>query len=189
MDEKLHVQALKVGLLGTQCYVIWRENEPECVVIDPGDEPERIRAACGGRRIAAMMLTHGHFDHIGGVSALAEAGTEIVIHRLDAPLLRDPVGNVSGMVGRRITAPEATRLVEEGDTVTAAGMAFRVMHTPGHTPGSVCYEAGACLFSGDTLFHAGYGRTDLPGGDEAAMAASLRRLAPMRATHVLYPGH
>lgn len=189
MDETLHAQALTVGLLGTQCYVIWRENEPDCVVIDPGDEPERVRAACGGRRIAAILLTHGHFDHIGAVGALAQAGTEIVIHRLDAPLLADPEGNVSTMVGRRITAPEATRLVEDGDTVTAAGVAFRVTHTPGHTPGSVCYEAGRSLFTGDTLFHAGYGRTDLPGGDEAAMAASLRRLAAMRATHELYPGH
>ena len=88
-----------------------------------------------------------------------------------------------------MTAPAPTRTVAEGDMVEAAGIAFRVLHTPGHTRGSVCYEVGNALFTGDTVFHMGCGITDLPGGDEDAMKASLARLAPMLRDHTIYPGH
>lgn len=191
MDEMLQIRRVTVGPLAlrTQCYVLWREGRADCVVIDPGDEPERIRQALDGKHLAAILLTHGHFDHIGAVGALAGEDTEIIIHRLDAPLLSDPERNVSAMVRRRITAPMATRLVEEGDRVEAAGIAFTVLHTPGHTPGSVCYQTEHALFTGDTLFAQGWGRTDLPGGDELAMQRSLRRLAPLAGQCAVYPGH
>ena len=185
----LKMKTLSVGDLGTCCYIVWDDASETCVVIDPGAEPERILAACEGRRIEAILLTHGHFDHIGGVADLARDGAEIVIHQADAPLLSSPELNVSTMIRRAITAPDATRTVREGDALTFAGLTFTVLHTPGHTPGSVCYRTGEQLFTGDTLFHHGYGRTDFPGGSMHQLADSLRRLQPLAQQCEIYPGH
>ena len=185
----LQMKSLSVGELSTCCYILWDDAADTCVVIDPGAEPERIRVACEGRRIEAILLTHGHFDHIGAVAELAKDGAEIVIHQADAPMLGDPQLNASWLVGWRITAPEATRTIQEGEALTCAGVTFNVMHTPGHTPGSVCYQAGEWLFTGDTLFHYGYGRTDLPGGSMRQLAESLRRLQPLAQQYGIFPGH
>ena len=184
-----HILPLTVGELATRCYVLWLEGRDDCLVIDPGAEAETIRRACGGKRIAAILLTHGHFDHIGAVRELMAEDTVLAVHRLDAPLLSDPQANVSWMLGRSVTAPAPTRLLEEGDEVEAAGMTLRVLHTPGHTPGGVCYALGENLFTGDTMFDRGYGRTDLPGGDEAALMRSLRRLTPLRRPCRIFAGH
>ena len=190
MDKAtLHILPLTVGELATRCYVLWLEGRDDCAVIDPGAEAETIRRACENRRIAAILLTHGHFDHIGAVEALMEEDTLLAIHRLDAPLLSDPQANVSWMLGRSVTAPTPARLLDEGDAVEAAGMTLQVLHTPGHTPGGVCYKLGENLFTGDTMFDRGYGRTDLPGGDEAALLRSLRRLTPLRRTCRIFAGH
>jgi glyoxylase-like metal-dependent hydrolase (beta-lactamase superfamily II) len=104
-------------------------------------------------------------------------------------MLSNPQLNASWLVGWNVTAPEANRTVREGEEITYAGVTFTVLHTPGHTPGSVCYRAGEKLFTGDTLFHFGYGRTDLPGGSMAKLAESLRRLAPLAQQHEIFPGH
>jgi len=185
----LNMKTLTVGELGTCCYIVWDSESDDCVVIDPGAEPERIRKACDGHRIAAIFLTHGHFDHIGGVKELAKEGAEIVIHRADAAMLTDAMLNASWLVGDHVTAPEATKTVQEGDVITFASVDFTVLHTPGHTPGCVCYQAGEWLFTGDTLFHYGYGRTDLPGGSMSQLAASLRRLQPLARQYEIFPGH
>ena len=185
----LHILPMTVGELATRCYVLWLEGRDDCLVIDPGAEAETIRRACGGKRIAAILLTHGHFDHIGAVRELMAADTVLAVHRLDAPLLSDPQANVSWMLGRSVTAPTPTRLLEEGDEVEAAGITLQALHTPGHTPGGVCYVLGENLFTGDTMFEHGYGRTDLPGGDEAALIRSLRYLTPLRRTCRIFAGH
>lgn len=184
----MNILCRTVGMLGTCCYVLWQEGRSDCLVIDPGADAASVRAATTGRRIAGILLTHGHFDHIGAVGDLL-GDAELFIHRDDAAMLGDPRLNASWMIGREITAPAATRLVHEGDEIACAGITLRVLHTPGHTPGSVCYEAGEHLFTGDTLFDHGYGRTDLPGGDAAALMNSLRRLMPLLADHHLYAGH
>ena len=184
------IQELTVGIVQTRCYILGREDGEECVVIDPGDEAARIRKAAGGRKITAILLTHGHFDHIGAVRDLMDADTRLVIHELDAPMLTDPVLNAgAGLLGRSITAPEATDKVREGDELELAGLKIRVLHTPGHTPGSVCWLIEGELFTGDTIFDYGWGRTDLPGGSEEQMAASLRRLAPLVRQYPMHAGH
>lgn len=189
MAGKLCVKEITVGMLGTCCYLVWREGREDCVVIDPGAEPERIRQAAQGKRIAAVLLTHGHFDHIGGAAGLKAEGCDVVIHRLDAPMLTDPQLNASWMIGQPVTAPEADVLVREGDTIDYAGVTFTVLHTPGHTPGGACYLAEDRLFTGDTLFQYGYGRTDLPGGSAAELGRSLQRLYPLARQYAIYPGH
>lgn len=185
----LQMKAMTVGDLGTCCYIVWDDASDGCIVIDPGAEPERVRRACEGRKIEAILLTHGHFDHIGGVAGLADEGVDVVIHVADAPMLRDAQLNASWLVGDHVTAPAATRTIREGDVLHYAGADFTVLHTPGHTPGCVCYQAGEWLFTGDTLFHYGYGRTDLPGGSMHELAASLRRLQPLMQQYDIFPGH
>ena len=113
----------------------------------------------------------------------------MVFHALVAPLLFNPLENASLLMGAPVTAPEATKLVHEGDTVMAAGLTFTVLHTPGHTAGSVCYQIGDKLFTGDTLFRFGCGRTDLPTGSSEQMQASLARVVPMARNLEIYPGH
>ena len=186
----MQVVEISVGMVQTRCYILSKENGQECIVIDPGDEAARIRKAAGDRKIAAILLTHGHFDHIGAVRELMDADTRLVIHELDAPMLKDPDLNAGlGLLGRAVTAPEATDTVREGDELELAGLKIKVLHTPGHTPGSVCYLIEGELFTGDTLFDYGWGRTDLPGGNEEQMAASLRRLMTMVRTMPMHAGH
>ena len=158
------IKELTVGRVATCCYVLSREDRDDCIVIDPGDEAERIRKAAGGKRIAAILLTHGHFDHIAAAGALMDEGTRLMVHELDAPLLSDPERNVSLLFGGpAVTAPKPTDLLHEGQELTEAGLNIQVLHTPGHTPG----------------------------GDEHALFASLRRLIPLVRDQQIpfHPGH
>lgn len=187
----MQIQPLTVGIVSTNCYILSAdEAAAECVVIDPGDEAKRILRAVGSRRIAAILLTHGHFDHIGAVAALKGEDTPVLIHELDAPMLEDPGLNGSRLLLRQDwKSVPATDLLQEGSRLSLAGLDIEVLHTPGHTPGSACFRIGDHLFTGDTLFEHGWGRTDLPGGDEHALFASLRRLMPMTRTLTIHPGH
>lgn len=185
----LQIKEVTVGMVSTCCYLLWDDTRDDCIVIDPGDEADRIRLAAQGKHIAAILLTHGHFDHIGAVKALMDTDTALVIHAQDAPMLLDAQQNASFLIGRAVTACAATRTVREGDELCYAGMILRVLHTPGHTAGSVCYQVENCLFTGDTLFHYGYGRTDLPSGSMSQLRQSLERLMPMAQEMEIYPGH
>ena len=178
----LNMKHLALGAYQTNCYLVWEENSPTCVVIDPGYEPDTIldEAKKLGKEITAVLLTHGHFDHVGGVRELAaETGCPVYLH--EAELSMPP----------QMTAGPLfyTNTYGEGDFVEAAGLSFKVLHTPGHTPGSVCLLCENAMFSGDTLFWGSCGRTDLPGGSWVTIRKSLLRLADLSGDYDVYPGH
>lgn len=183
----MEIQALQVGSIPTNCYLVFDPGRTDALVIDPGDNPERIFAALNGRMPAAVLLTHGHFDHTGALSAFA--GVPIYIHEADAPMLSDPHLSVGDGNGDLRPRPAATHLLADGEQLHLAGLDIAVLHTPGHTPGGVTYQIGDALFTGDTLFAHGYGRTDLPGGDFSALRRSLRRLLHLAGDFRVFPGH
>ncbi len=178
---------LVLGPIGTNCYIVSADESREAIIIDPAEHPDRIREALGGKTAAAVLLTHGHFDHTGALSAFADL--PIYIHRLDAPMLSDPHLSVADLIHDRKPRPPATSLIEDGTVLDIAGLEIHVIHTPGHTPGSVSYLIGDALFTGDTLFQGSYGRTDFPGGSWEQEMASIRRLLALPEDHPVYPGH
>ena len=175
----MNIQRLTLGLYQTNIYIL--SNDTEALVIDPGYEPDTILDALEGLTLKAILLTHGHFDHVGAVKELvAETGCEVYIHAAESTM---PPMMTAGPL-------YYTRTYAEGDTVAPiAGAELTVLHTPGHTPGSVCLLWGQELFAGDTLFAGSCGRVDLPGGDPAQMMQSLNRLASLQADYRVHPGH
>ena len=178
----LNMKTLPLGAYQTNTYLVWDENSTGCVVIDPGYEPEVILAEAEklGKTVAAVFLTHGHFDHVGGVKTIA-AETDCPVYLNEAELSMPP----------QMTAGPLyyTNTYDEGDFVEAAGLAFKVLRTPGHTPGSVCLLCENAMFSGDTLFWGSCGRTDFPGGSWTEIRKSLVRLAELPGDYRVYPGH
>lgn len=185
----MQIKTLSVGPIRANCYILSLKDRDDCVLIDPGAQPERILAAANGMRVAAVLLTHGHFDHIGAVAGVLAPDTALYIHGLDEPMLRDPGRNMATMIGQELVVNAAAVPVKEGEVISAAGIAFAVLHTPGHTPGSVCFMTGKALFTGDTMFRHGYGRTDLPGGSWDDLYQSMKRLLLMQKDFDVYPGH
>lgn len=188
----VHIHALTVGSLGTNTYLVFEPNSPTCLVIDPGAEGARIleKATQLGRSIEAILLTHGHFDHVEAVQELVQrTACAVWIHPGDHnPAL--PQHPMSGMLYPLAGTPaDAFRFCNDGDTVYAAGLGLQVLHMPGHTPGSVCFVCEEALFSGDVLFAGSCGRTDLPGGNHTTMRKTLRRLSALTQDYQVYPGH
>ena len=175
-----NVHTLTLGSFQTNTYIL--QNGSRCVIIDPGYEPDTIESFLQAHKLTAdaILLTHGHFDHVGGVRQLA-ADLECPVYIHEADLALPP----------QLTAGTLyyTDLYAEGDTVSPAGLDIRVLHTPGHTPGSVCLLCENNMFSGDTLFAGGCGRTDLPGGSWTTIAKSLKRLAALEENYRVWPGH
>lgn len=182
-------EKLTGGPLGVNAYIVSAPGRDDCIVIDPGVPFPQLEEALRGRRVPLVLLTHAHFDHMLTLGPLREAGAALCLHRLDAPMLADERLNLCGMVGKRLRFAPAERLCEDGDTIEAAGVCLRVLHTPGHTPGGICLLAGDDLFSGDTMFWDSYGRTDFPGGSAQQMQDSLKRLWRLPAGVVVHPGH
>ncbi len=185
----LDIRTVVGGPLEVNTYVVGPEDGDSCVLIDPGAEETSVRGAVGARRVCAVLLTHAHFDHMLHARPWLEHGAKLYVHRLDAPALEDTKLNLAWMISETLLLPRADVLLEEGSVVTEAGLTLRVMHTPGHTPGGVCYLADGVVFCGDTMFYRSYGRVDLPGGDMAQIMASLTRLKELPPETIAYPGH
>ena len=176
----MNIHTLPLGMLQTNCYIL--TNGDHCLVIDPGDEADKVLGLLEkqGLTLEAILLTHGHFDHVGAVKTLA-AETDCQIYLCQEEL---------ALPGAMTAGPLFyTDFYKEGDRLTLAGLSFEVLHTPGHTPGSVCLMCENVIFSGDTLFWGSCGRTDLPGGSWSTIRKSLKRLAELSGDYDVYPGH
>lgn len=185
----MDIRTVVGGPLEVNTYVVGPEGGDCCVVIDPGAQESEVLEEVGARRVCAVLLTHAHFDHMLHAQPWLDRGAKLYVHRLDAPALSDVRLNLSTIIGEQLALPQADVLLEEGSVVEEAGLTLRVLHTPGHTPGGVCYMADGVMFCGDTMFYRSYGRVDLPGGDMAQMMASLNRLKQLDPATIVYPGH
>lgn len=190
----MFVKCLVVGEVQTNCYIVAADGSEKCVIMDPGDYADYILSEVNkaGYVIEAVLLTHGHFDHILAVDAIRKkTGCKIYAYEEERRLLKDPKLNVSVACGPGISE-NADVYLKEGDTVDAAGLSFKVIATPGHTVGSVCYyvEDEAVIFSGDTLFEMSVGRTDLPTGSTGTLIRSIKeKLFTLPDDITVYPGH
>jgi glyoxylase-like metal-dependent hydrolase (beta-lactamase superfamily II) len=166
------------------------DGEGPLIVVDPAGDERELLAAIDSRPVAAVVLTHGHFDHLGAARALLSAtGAPLAVHEADAVAITSAAGSGGAPFGFDYSAPRADRLLNEGDVVQAGTLRLAVIHTPGHTPGSICLFGEGHLFAGDTLFSGSIGRTDFPGGDMAAMRRSIARLSTLDDAVVVHAGH
>ncbi len=168
----MHVSSICLGPLATNAYLV--ESDGATVLVDPAEDSEALSSFLGDASVDAVVLTHGHFDHIGG--AWSCNGAKVMMHKADLPYVD------RFYPGHR----PIDRYLDEGDEIVVG---LRVLHTPGHSPGSIVAAADGVLFVGDLLFAGSIGRTDLPGGSPREMDASLRRIAGLKGDPIVYPGH
>lgn len=185
------IKTIPVGQLEANCYIVTDEDSLQCAVIDPGDESNTIMdyLESNNLKCKAILLTHGHYDHVGAAAEVMEqTGAIIYINPRDE-------GYAPGMSGMKYKMPEGGRYYDEGDIIKVGGLTFAVMATPGHSPGSVTLICGDeksdndVLFTGDTLFKGSCGRADLPGGGFRAELKSLKKLCDLPGDYEVYPGH
>lgn len=178
----MKITTFQLGALGTNCYIVTDEQTRACAIVDPGDSGAALADWLDreGLKPRYVLLTHGHYDHVGGVAALRDryAGIPVYVHEADTHL-----------TPQLSMGLQWTHHYGEGDTLTMDGITFQVLHTPGHTPGSVCLQAEDALLTGDTLFAGSCGRTDFPGGSWSRMMDSLTRLANLNGDFRVLPGH
>jgi hydroxyacylglutathione hydrolase len=187
-------QQITHGSLGEHIYLIGADGAKDAVVIDPGEPRPALDALeQAGKTCAAVLLTHGHFDHIGGVRALKERfGAKVYIHEADMGMLKSNRMNLAVLTGGLVMSVEPDVLLHGGETLNLAGLSIDVIHTPGHTKGGVCFvlKAERKLFAGDTLFMEDAGRTDFPGGSEKELYHSIAdKLFPLEGDFDVYCGH
>jgi len=191
----LIVERLVVGPLQTNCYIVGDAGTGEAMVIDPGGDAERILESLDRVKLKATLIvnTHGHFDHIMANRELMEAtGAPLAIHPDDNAMLGNPLRSFALFMGRMRPSPPATVLLGEDSTVTVGAFQFQVLHTPGHSAGSISLwcPVEKVVFCGDVLFNMGIGRTDFPGGSHKTLLQSIRdKLFTLPDDTVVFPGH
>jgi len=186
----LKIHTLPLGSYQTNCYIVYGETAKTCAIIDPGYEARTILDAVSrlGLTVDAILLTHGHFDHVGAVEQITKkTGCKLFMSQRDWSQKIDPMTVFFYPIANCDFAE--VQFCEDGEAIHAGGLTFTVMETPGHTWGSVCYLCEDALFCGDTLFAGSCGRTDLPGGDWKTITQSLKQLAALETNYAVYPGH
>ena len=184
------VHTLPLGDYHTNCYIVHAENAPSCAIIDPGYEPERVLAFVAelGLSVDAVLLTHGHFDHVGGVETIVTK-TNCALWMSESDWSQFPGPVIAHYFPLANCDFTDVQFCEDGQVISAGGLKFTALSTPGHTTGSMCFICEDTLFSGDTLFARSCGRTDLPGGNWGRMQQSLSRLAGLSGDYNVCPGH
>ncbi len=190
----IRIRTLPVGPIATNCYVV-SDDEGNAFVVDPGYEYEPILEAIQDLRVSHILLTHAHFDHIGGVRAVKEAtGALVLIHEIEVDWLVDSSLNMSAQRSEfcpwEVTGPPADQTLHDGDVLELLSESIEVRHTPGHSPGHVSFVMGDVVFGGDALFYGSVGRTDLPFGDGPTLFKSIREKLFTLPPHTsVLPGH
>ena len=190
----MKIEQFAVGELYANAFIVYQDGSDQAFVVDPGGDIDRINARmekCGIKEVTHILLTHGHFDHMGAAAQLrAQTGAKVCIHELDLPMLKSKTSSLAAMSGFNVPPCEADIVLGDGDTINAAGMDVKVLYTPGHSLGSVCYLVGDAMFAGDTLFYMSVGRTDFPGSDGEAYRHTLDTvLRSVGRDYDVYPGH
>jgi hydroxyacylglutathione hydrolase len=191
----LDVRKLTVGTIAENCFVVRNEGSGKALIVDPGEEPERILAEveATGAEVEAILITHCHFDHVGAVAPVArETGAPVYCPQLEVPVLADIMSFVPFAGFGPYESYEADETVGGGETLELAGLTLDVVFTPGHSPGHVTYSVRGeeAIFSGDVLFQGSVGRVDLPGGDGPTLMQSIRTLLHSHSpATAVYPGH
>jgi len=183
----MKIYKVVVGMLGTNCYIVASEKN-NAFIIDPGDNSEKIKDVILKHNLKVLFIvnTHGHVDHI---KENAVFGLPVYVHEMDNAMVSDPKENLTSAFLGSFDPVVPARLLKDADTVELDELSFRVLHTPGHTLGGICLYGGGVLFSGDTLFCAGVGRTDFPGGSYKLLSESLKNLSKLPPDTKVYPGH
>ena len=186
------IRKLVVGPLENNCFMIADEKTAECLVTDPGDEPDRILDLIkeNNFKVKYILCTHAHFDHVGALPEVKEeTGAKIVLHSDDLVIYRNATEAAKSWGFEIDPLPEPDLLVSEGDILRLGALEFRVLHTPGHSPGGICIYGEGILITGDTLFAGSVGRTDLYGGDVKKLKTSFKRLMSLPDETRVLPGH
>ena len=188
----MKITRMPVGMIRANCYIIETESK-NAAAVDPGDEFEKIDRILTDNDLTlkTILLTHGHFDHIGAAAQLQEKyGARVYIHPDDAIMLTDRLKSLADdMPGYLYRPVTQYNTVSDGDKIILDELEFEVIHTPGHTKGGICFKCGNALFTGDTLFKMSMGRTDFPGGSLKEIFLSLEKLAKLKGDYDVYPGH
>lgn len=184
------IKSVLLGELGNNCYLITDEATGKAALVDCTEASLKMFDFISNADLEYILLTHGHFDHIGGVKEISEKyGAKVVISAEDAPMLESGRHSLAAFCGVKQNNTQADILVKNGDVITLGETEIKVMSTPGHTKGGVCYIADDNIFTGDTLFFCSCGRTDFPGGSVKEIKESLNKLAQLEGDYKLYPGH
>ncbi|MBI4845433.1 MAG: MBL fold metallo-hydrolase [Candidatus Omnitrophica bacterium] len=189
MDKRLIVETVVVGQLRTNCYLLADSFSRKAVIIDPGAQSELIASVISTKKLipVAIVLTHGHFDHIGAVS---DFDLPVYIYGDEIKLLKNSQDNLQYDFGYSISPDCEIKVLGNNDQISVGDLILDVIHTPGHTPGGICLKVDGILFTGDTLFKQGVGRTDLPGGSYSQLVESLKnKIMIFDERTIIYPGH